>query len=102
MHFIHFLLEKFFPCAGGVVVSVILPVLSNAVRQAFPQPKSVRVMLKDCWETAKPYVLLGVFSLLTSMLVIAAVGNTIKGASAALIAGYLWDSTLQKLVKGTG
>jgi hypothetical protein len=48
-------------------------------------------------EAAKPYVILGAFSLVVSILIIAFLSKEIATWQSALIAGYLWDSTLQKI-----
>lgn len=46
-----------------------------------------------------PYFLLGVASMLTALLIVALLADTLKDHRAALLAGYAWDSTLQKLRK---
>jgi len=91
--------KAFLFCALGIVISVILPIL----RQALPAPKGgtagVMAILPRLWEKAKPYVALCIFSLLTSLLLLAFAGDTIKDWRVALLVGYAWDSTLQKLKK---
>ena len=51
------------------------------------------------WEAAKPYVALGIGSMLTALLIMAFAGDSLNTWKAALLAGYAWDSTLQKIVK---
>ncbi len=89
--------EVYLYCSLGVIISVILPIL----RQALPAPKGgtagVMAILPRVWEKTKPYVALGIFSILTSLLLLAFAGDTIKDWRAALLVGYAWDSTLQKL-----
>ena len=82
-------------CAVGVVISVVLPIL----RALLPKPPTdiddrpaARV-----WEQIKPYLVLGAFSLVGAILIVAASGESLKDWRAALLAGYAWDSTLQKL-----
>jgi len=46
----------------------------------------------------KPYLALGLFSLLTALLVVAFLGDTLGSDwRPAFVAGYAWDSTLQKV-----
>jgi hypothetical protein len=52
------------------------------------------------WERVRPYVATGLFSLVVALLVAAVVGSQLDTWSKALIAGYLWDSTLQKATTG--
>jgi hypothetical protein len=52
------------------------------------------------WQTIRPYVATGIFSLVAAVLIVAAMGDRLDSWSAALIAGYTWDSTLQKLTTG--
>jgi hypothetical protein len=95
-------------CALGIVVSVLLPVIWSAVRRYFPAPVltawgvpgGAAFSVKELWDAAKPYVLLGVASLLTALLIVAFVGDQLANFKAALLAGYAWDSTLQKLRHG--
>jgi len=88
-------------CVVGIVISIVLPILRALLpKPAVPgaaaaQPKFMVVL----WNLAKPYLIVGVFSLLTAFLIIALTGDTVKGFKAGLLAGYLWDSTLQKLGK---
>ncbi len=79
----------------GIAISILLPVL----RQALPQPKGAAPvpLLSRLWAVAKPYLALAIFSLLGGLLVVAAAGDSLKDWKAALLAGYAWDSTLQKL-----
>jgi hypothetical protein len=79
--------------ALGVVASVMLPVL----RAALPAPPT---LAGGWWQVARPYVALAFFSLLVSLLVLAAAEAADKPLRAwweALLAGYVSDSTLQKL-----
>jgi len=88
---------------GGVITSIVLPPLSLFVRTYFQKmTPATAAVTPPQWLTAlKPYALLGLFSAITGLMIIAAVGDTIKDWHwhHALIAGYAWDSTLQKLAK---
>ncbi len=81
--------------AGGVAISVILPVL----RALLPRPPKTLAVV-DRWERIRPYVATGLFSLIVAVLIVAAMGSRLDSWSTALIAGYTWDSTLQKLTTG--
>ncbi len=81
--------------AGGVVISVLLPL----IRALLPKPPAALACGKT-WEGIRPYVATGVFSLVVAVLIVAALGDRLDSWSTALIAGYTWDSTLQKLTTG--
>ena len=83
--------------ALGIVISVLLPIL----RQFFPKPTGAAAAADAVsrWQAAKPYLALGFGSLLTSLLILAFAGDSLSTWKAALLAGYAWDSTLQKIVK---
>lgn len=83
---------------AGVVISVILPVL----RAGYPKVTAVATSAfwRLLWDAAKPYLLLGIGSTLTALLLIAGLANTgtqITTWHQALLLGYFADSTLQKL-----
>jgi hypothetical protein len=77
--------------SAGVVVSIVLPIL----RGLLPKPKAARVA--GVWPILKPYVVVGAFSLLTGLLIVALLGDAMQDWRAAVLAGYAWDSTLQKV-----
>lgn len=88
-------------CLLGIVISVVLPGLWAYVRERFPaapgaQPKSMTDP-SGLFALIRPYAALGVASALTAILVLAFVGDDLIDHKAALLAGYAWDSTLQKL-----
>jgi hypothetical protein len=89
-------------CVGGIIISVLLPVLWVAVRSYFPVkagPAGLRDDGKALWAVVKPYLLLGIASAATALIVMFALGDQVATAKAAMLAGYAWDSTLQKLTK---
>lgn len=94
-------LSIFFWCLLGIVISVVLPGLWAYVRERFPAPSGAAP--KDMAnrsaliELVRPYAALGLASALTAILVLAFVGDNVGDYKAALLAGYAWDSTLQKL-----
>ena len=75
--------------SAGIVISIVLPWL----RAKLPIPQFV-------FGTGKKYLYFAAFSLLTAVLVVAFNDGRFASPYAALIAGYAWDSTLQKLAKG--
>lgn len=95
----------------GIAVSVVLPSLSAVVRQFF-QPKvethGAKSGFTKFWRFARPYVYLGLFSVVTAGVLLAAyrvslpVGQpgVIDTWAKAFLYGYAYDSTIQKLVKG--
>ena len=81
-------------CAVGIAISVVLPI----VRALLPKPPSgLTEGAAGPKETVKQYIMLGVFSLVGALLIVAVSGETLRDWRAALLAGYAWDSTLQKL-----
>jgi hypothetical protein len=83
-------------CALGIVISVLLPIL----RQSLPRPTTAvapESFLGDLWKVARPYLALGLVSLLGAFLIVAFLGDSLMDWRAALVAGYAWDSTLQKI-----
>jgi len=94
-------MKEFLPvygfCTLGVIISILLPVL----RQALPQPRAttagISAILPRIWKVAKPYLALGLFSLLVAILLVAFLQDQLTDWKAALLAGYAADSTLQKL-----
>jgi hypothetical protein len=83
----------------------------QAVYQLFPKPAgpSIRPTLgpsriheafDSIWKVIMPYALLGVTSAITAVLIVAVAGDKMAHSpAAAILAGYAWDSTLQKLLR---
>ncbi len=96
--------EVYLVCAAGIALSVLIPVLSAAVKKQFNAGEAANVSAFGAFfiflaRAAKPYLILAAFSLATAILIVAFSGDALKTWQAALIAGYLWDSTLQKIVR---
>ncbi|MGH7713298.1 MAG: hypothetical protein ACREOG_18565 [Gemmatimonadaceae bacterium] len=94
-------LQLYLFVALGVAVSIILPL----IRAFLPKPKKDpnikwRDRAKELWLKIRPYVATAIFSLIVAALLMAAFGDKITTWQAALIAGYGFDSTLQKLSTG--
>lgn len=51
------------------------------------------------WPIVRKYFLLLAFSLLTALLIVSLLGDTIDTWQAAFVAGYAWDSTIQKITQ---
>ena len=88
-------MKIYFCVAAGIVMSVLLPL----IRALLPKPP-VALRAEPTWDAIRPYVATGVFSLVVALLIVAAMGSRLDSWSTALIAGYTWDSTLQKLTTG--
>lgn len=90
-------------CVLGVTISIVLPILAAAVRVYWPAqragPAGLGADAKRFWPVVRPYIVLGLFSALTGIVVLFALGDQLKTIQTALLAGYAWDSTLQKLTK---
>ena len=93
----------------GVAASILLPVLRTALPTPPPvtgaAPAGGPSVASRVWPIAKPYVALAAFSTLVALLVMAAGEAAEKPLRAwweALLAGYVSDSTLQKLQKPGG
>jgi MFS family permease len=81
----------------GVGISAILPGVWAYVRTQFPTGSEAKGLTESYWTIAKPYLALCLASALTSLLLVAFLGDTLVDPRAAILAGYAWDSTLQKL-----
>lgn len=95
------MLQAYLWCVVGIVVSIVLPILRTLLPRAPDANKQgdEKGFAAVLWEAAKPYVVVGLFSLLTGLLIVAFTWGTLQDWRAALLAGYAWDSTLQKLTK---
>ncbi|HEU4768283.1 MAG TPA: hypothetical protein VFS77_12950 [Pyrinomonadaceae bacterium] len=90
------ILQTYSWCVVGIIISIALPIIT----QLLPRPAAAaKQSLATIWEQAKPFVVVGLFSLLTGLLIVAFTWGTLNDWRAALLAGYAWDSTLQKLKK---
>ena len=78
----------------GIIVSIVLPILRRLVPIPDGGPKALQ-------SAVRPYLVIGAVSLVAAVLVIAFAGESAKNWSwqTALLAGYAWDSTLQKIGK---
>ncbi len=78
--------------ALGIVISIALPILKQFVPKGGSEEGEEGIWLK-----LKPYVMAGLFSLATALLIVAFSGDALKDWQTALLAGYAWDSTIQKV-----
>ncbi|MFD1872102.1 hypothetical protein [Hymenobacter bucti] len=88
----------YFATVGGVFVSVVLPL----IRPLLPKPAVEAGLMAGptFWEIARPYIATGLFSLIVALLLVASAYNTEHPFGywyEAFVAGYLADSTLQKI-----
>jgi hypothetical protein len=89
--------ETYLWVALGVALSVIIPIVWGALRKNGIATES---WIRRALQVARPYALIGVFSLLVSVIIVAVGGDMLDRWQAAVLAGYAWDSTLQKLKDG--
>ena len=80
----------------GIVISVLLPL----IRAMLPKPPAALRSDFGWWEAVRPYVATAIFSFIVAALIVAALGDKLNSWATALIAGYTWDSTLQKVMTG--
>lgn len=94
-------LETYLVCALGIVISIILPILRKSLPQVSDGgERGGEIFLARVWRVARPYVVIGIFSLVAGLLIVAFAGDLLKDWKTALLAGYAWDSTLQKVTRG--
>ena len=81
-------------CVLGIAISVLLPILTALL----PKPLG-RTLAAGVMPEIRPYLATGLFAVIAAVVVIAAAGEGAQTwtSAQALIAGYSWDSTLQKL-----
>jgi hypothetical protein len=86
-------------CALGILLSIMLPILRVVIPKPKPpsQTRGVAEQGSKLWEALRPYVVTAIFSLLTAILIVAFAAENLKTWNIAVLAGYAWDSTLQKL-----
>lgn len=88
----------------GILLSIVLPML----RVLLPSPPAggkavageTRSYFQRVWPVLKPYLVVALFSALTGIIIVAFANESLKVWHVALLAGYAWDSTLQK-ARGT-
>jgi hypothetical protein len=81
-------------CVAGVVISVVLPILPALL----PRPLG-RTLAAGMMAHIRPYLITGIFAAIAALVVVAIAGDAVRewNGAAAFVAGYTWDSTLQKL-----
>lgn len=77
----------------GIVLSIVIPIL----RAQLPDSK-MKVLNIPFKQYAKTYLIIAVFSMLTAFIILAFVEGQDLKWNGLLLAGYAWDSTIQKLV----
>jgi hypothetical protein len=93
----HFPFAQYVYVVGGILISVCVPLL----RKAFPSTLVTGLAIPVA-PPMKAYFAIGAFSLLTAVLIVAYGGSSTASWAwyTAVLAGYAWDSTLQKIVRG--
>ena len=86
-------METYLWVALGIALSVLIPIVKAALPVATPRAEPV-----DVWPFVRKYGVIGIFSLLVAILIVAFSKEAIDDKwGLAVIAGYAWDSTLQKI-----
>jgi hypothetical protein len=85
-------LSLYFVCAVGIAISVLLPL----VRDQLPKP---RALVSTPPPLIRNYFFVALFSVITALILMAFARETVTKWVwyDALLAGYVWDSTLQKM-----
>lgn len=99
-------IELYAAAAAGVATSIVLPVLVRSVREEFsaavPQAEGqsrLARIFKAAWPMVRKYLSLLVFSLIMAAVIVAVGGQHMEGWHTAFLAGYAWDSTVQKITQ---
>jgi uncharacterized membrane protein len=84
----------------GILISIVLPILRKQLPSTFGATALVPANIAAA--SVKTYIIVGIFSLLTAILIVAFGGSAVSTWEwyTAVLAGYAWDSTLQKIVHG--
>jgi len=89
--------EIYFLVVIGIIISIVYPIL----RQAIPRPKNAApALLTRIWEALKPYIIVLIIALISAPLVIAFMGEKINNYESAILAGFAWESILEKIKNG--
>ncbi len=97
--------------ALGVLTSILLPFVASFVREFTRtdiERHSFSGRIKRFWRSARKYVIIGLFSFMTAGVVLAVYRASLSPGQSGLIdnwakaflAGYAYDSTIQKLTNG--
>jgi hypothetical protein len=85
----------------GILFSIFLPGLRRIAEKyrqeagaAGAESTGAAIM-----KAIKPYLAIGAFAIVTGMLLMAALGDTINSWSIALLFGYAWESTLDSTIR---
>jgi hypothetical protein len=94
--------QAYLCCGAGVALSILIPVLSKSVRESFELGSPAGLgrgprVLRMIWRAARPYLALSFLSLAVAAVIVAIAGEALRDPRTALVTGYLWDSTLQKV-----
>lgn len=92
--------QTYFAVAAGVVISVLYPILRQALPKPPAGPAGLQAFLPRAWRFAKPYLALLIIALVTAPLIMAFLGDRLAGWPAALLAGFAWEATIEKVKTG--
>jgi Ca2+/Na+ antiporter len=99
-------LALFSSVVGGVMTSILLPVIIRSVRTQFAEAVPADIcesrlvrFVSIAWPHLRKYLVLLVFSILTALVLVAFLGDNLGGWRQAFVIGYAWDSTIQKITQ---
>lgn len=89
--------------AVGVILSILVPWAVKALKEAMPKEDRVEGWSRQAWKFLKPYLWVALASLVVGFVTLAGIrqtGGSFKNWWEPMLAGYLYDATLQKIKEG--
>lgn len=83
----------FWEAYAAVVLGVLISFALPALKRLLPKYQ----VAEGWWDTVKPFAIVAAFSLVTGLLVVSFVDQALETFGQAVVAGYAWDSTVQKI-----
>lgn len=87
----------------GVIISVVLPIFIKWMKEISDTvSRGAGDVMANVWQFAKPYIKIAVASAVIGLIALAVyraglAGDKIDNWAKALLYGYVWDSTFQKV-----
>jgi hypothetical protein len=81
----------------GILLSLLIPIIVKAIKSAGGD-LGTRSAGSALWSFAKPYLLMGLLAAAVAIIIVAQID--FKDWRAAVLGGYAWDATLQKIKAG--
>ena len=93
-------IETYLLVVAGILISIIYPILRKALPKSKLGIDRQLSLPARIWDAAKPYIVGLIFACITAPLVIAFLGDRLENWSAALLAGFAWEATIEKVKEG--